>query len=210
MKRHKTLTTAFILLLFMLPLHLWAQSAALNVPYYVQGKESPWADEVLGNKSSVTIRTYGCALTCISMVTSHFSKKELNPSYMNSWLKKNNGYHDGWNDNEYLGEVNLNWPALAEFEKGWVYTRFDWKALPADLLLIKYYLNNGIPVIAEVLYREAPHYVVLTGWDDEGFIMNDPEFPDEHRFSNAYDISDKWGSGPSRNIYGIRILYPAS
>lgn len=65
------------------------------------------------------------------------------------------------------------------------------------------------PVISEVLYRGAPHYVVLTGYDQNGFLMNDPEFPDEHRFDNVYNISDKWGSGPSRNIYGIRVLYPA-
>jgi hypothetical protein len=198
------------LFMFMMTSALFAQNINIDVPYYVQGKDSAWADEILGNNSSVTIRTYGCALTCISMVTSHFSKKELTPSNMNEWLKNNEGFQDSWDGDDYLGEINMNWPALTGFEEGWVYTRFDWKALPADLTLIEYYLSNGIPVIAEVIYRGAPHYVVLTGFDDEGFIMNDPEFPDEHRFNNAYKISDEWGSGPSRNIYGIRVLYPAS
>ena len=114
------------------------------------------------------------------MVTSHFSEKKLTPSDMNKWLKKNKGYEKGWEGDQYLGEVSLNWPALAEFEGGWVYSRFDRKALPADLLLIEYYLSGGVPVIAEVLYN------------------------------NAYNISDVWGSGPSRNIYGIRVLFPAS
>lgn len=202
----KHLSLAVFLLLF--SQQLFAQGNTLDVPYYVQGKDSSWADEKLGNKSELTIRTHGCALTCISMVVSHLYNDGLNPSNMNKWLKRNNGFQDAWEGDEYIGEVSLNWPALTEFRDGWVYTRFDWKAKPADLLLIKYYINQGIPIIAEVLYKKAPHYVVLTGWDDEGFIMNDPEFPEEHRLNKVYNISDEWGSGASRNIYGIRVLYP--
>lgn len=204
----KHLSLAVLLLLF--SQQLFAQAVTLDVPYYVQGKDSPWADEKLGNKSQLTIRTHGCALTCISMVTSHFSKKKLTPSKMNKWLKKHDGFQDAWNDDQYLGEVSMNWPALAQFRDGWVYTRFDWAVLPADILLIKYYLGQKVPVIAEVVYRNAPHYVVLTGYDEKGFMMNDPEFPEEHRFEEVYNTDDKWGSGASRNINGIRVLYPAT
>ncbi len=181
----------------------------MDVPYYAQGKDESWADEKLGNKSTVTIRTHGCALTAISMTLSFLYGKELNPSDINKWLKKNGGFEDAWNGNAYLGEVSLNWTALKGFGDGMVYTRFDWNAQPADLLLIRYYLEKQIPVVAEVEYRGLPHYVVLTGWDEEnGFSMNDPEFPDIQLFDNMYRKSDKWGSGPSRNIYGIRVLYP--
>ncbi|MBB6479353.1 C39 family peptidase [Spirochaeta isovalerica] len=182
----------------------------LKVPYYEQGNDAPWADIILGNKSKVTIRQYGCTLTCVSMIASHFENEKLTPEDMNSWLQRNNGFDDGYDDRSgaYLGEVNLNWPALAGFRGGYVYTRHNWAANPADVVLIRYYLDNNIPLIAEVLLRGAPHYVVLTGYDREGFIMNDPEFPEEHRFDAIYNISDKWGSGPSRNIYGIRVLYP--
>jgi len=205
----KHLCIAGIIILLTAP-GIFAQTASLDVPYYEQGKDSPWADVKLGNNSRLTIRTHGCALTCISMVTSHFSEEKLTPQVMNRWLKRHSGYQDGWNGSEYLGEVNLNWPALAEFKDGWVYTRFDWKVLPADLTLIRYYLDNDTPVIAEVLYNKAPHYVVLTGYNEEGFTMNDPEFPEEHQLDKIYNISDKWGSGPSRNIYGIRVLYPGT
>ena len=143
------------------------------------------------------------------MVASHYSQDEYTPSEMNSWLQKNNGYLDGWDGDVYLGEVNLNWPALSSFEEGYIYPRHDWKANPADLVLIRYYLDHEIPVIAEVLYRGAPHYIVLTGYESGDFLMNDPEFPEKHQLSDVYHISDKWGSGPSRNIYGIRVLYPA-
>lgn len=197
---------AILLALFTSSLH--AQAVSLNVPYYEQGKDSIWADEILGNKSTVTIRTYGCTLTCISMVASHFSDFEYTPSQMNKWLQNNNGFQDGWEGDLYLGEVNLNWPALSQFENGFVYTRHDWQAQPADLVLIRYYLDKQIPVIAEVLYNGLPHYVVLTGYNEKEFLMNDPEFPDKHNLSDVYNISDKWGSGPSRNIYGIRVLYP--
>lgn len=205
----KLLSITGIILFFISPL-LYAQQISLEVPYYLQGKDSSWADEALGNKSKLTIRTHGCALTSISMIVSYFLEKAVTPSVMNKWLKEHQGYQDGWSGGKYLGEVVLNWPSLTALDGGWVYTRFDWKVQPADLVLIKYYLDRKIPVVAEVVYKSAPHYIVLTGYDDGGFLMNDPEFPEEHRFSNAYNISDKWGSGPTRNINGIRVIYPDS
>ena len=210
MNRQPLTASFFVILLLTAPAFLQAQSVNLDVPYYVQGKDSSWADEKLGNKSSLTIRTHGCALTCISMVMSHFSGKELTPSDMNKWLKRHNGFLDALDGERYLGEVSLNWPALADFNDGMVYTRFDWKVQPADLKLITYYLDEEIPVIAEVTYKNAPHYIVITGYNQQGFMINDPEFPDEHELNKLYNISDKWGSGPSRNINGIRVLYPAS
>lgn len=185
-----------------------AEEPAIDVPYYTQGRDAPWADETLGLRSSVTIRTHGCALTCISMVYSFFTDDDINPSVMNRWLKGNNGFRDDKDISDYSGQVVLNWPALTHYGDGWVYTRFDWRALPADLLLVKYYLGRGIPVIAEVLYNGAPHYVVLTGYGEEGFTMLDPEHPGAKIFYDFYNIRDEHGSGPGRNIYGIRVLYP--
>jgi hypothetical protein len=209
MKMNKEIIAVMTVFLLVCPQVIRAQETSLDVPYYEQGKDTPWADELLGNKSSLTIRTHGCALTCISMMTSFFEENQMTPSDMNNWLKSHNGFHDGWEGSTYLGEVNLNWPSLSEFEQGYVYTRHDWAVQAADLQLIRYYIDKGIPVISEVLYRGAPHYVVLTGYKGDDFIMNDPEFPDHHNFNEVYNISDKWGSGPARNIYGIRVLYPA-
>ncbi len=180
----------------------------MPVPFFTQGKNAPWADLKLGINSDLTIRTHGCALTSISMVISYFSGREITPDDMNNWLKNNNGFEDAYEGDKYLGKVKLHWPSLCSYEKSYVYTRHDWKAGPADTVLIKYYLENSKPVIAEVTYKNAPHYIVLTGYDSEGFFMNDPEFPEEHRFDKIYNISDSWGSGASRNINGIRVLYP--
>ncbi|MDC7227287.1 MAG: C39 family peptidase [Spirochaetales bacterium] len=199
-----TATTALLLLTSAGQL----DSVELDVPAYIQGKDSSWADDLLGSNSEVTIRTHGCALTSISMVYSYHTGKKLTPPKMNDWLNKNGGFQDAWQNGKYLGRIMMNWPVLTEYGEGWVYTRFDWKARPADLLLIKYYLDMGVPVITEVTYKSAPHYVVLTGYDETGFRMNDPEFPEEHSFIAKYNISDSWGSGPARNINGIRVLYP--
>ncbi len=187
---------------------LFSDAGPVPVPYYTQGKDAPWAEEKLGFGSSATIRTHGCALTAVSMVYSHFENDTLNPSRMNRWLKANSGFEDDPDRNTSLGKVVMNWPALTRYGKGYVYTRFNWRAVPADLILVRYYLDRSIPVIGEVLYRGAPHYVVLTGYDDDGFLMLDPEFPGEHRFNEVYNISDKYGSGPGRNLNGIRVLYP--
>lgn len=199
-----------MILLLLIPVLVCADSHELMVPYYSQGKESPWADETLGNKSAVTIRTHGCALTCISMVFSYFTKKKITPSLLNKWLQEQKAYEEGWDGKKFLGNIVLHWPSLAKYEPGWIYTRMDWKASKADLVLIQYYLSRGIPVIAEVIYKKAPHYVVLTGYNKDGFIMNDPEFPDDHVFNKLYDIEDEWGKGPARNIFGIRVLYPVT
>ena len=189
---------------------LSAEETAIPVPYYLQGDDAPWAEEKLGLNSSVTIRTHGCALTAISMVFAYFTGEDTDPSVMNGWLKRNGGFEDDPDRRNYSGRVILNWPALTDYGEGWVYTRFDWRAKPADLLLIDYYLGRGVPVIAEVLYKGAPHYVVLTGRDAaRGYSMLDPELPDERWLNEVYAVSDRYGSGPSRNIYGIRVLYPA-
>jgi len=180
MKRYILMLSLVITLFF--PVKIFTQSANIQIPLYEQGNESPWAEELLGNKSELTIRTHGCALTCISMITSHFSNNQITPSKMNKWLKTNSGFQDGWEGDTYLGEVNLNWPVLSRFEKGYVYTRHNWKTQPADLVLIKYYLDNKVPVIGEVLYRGAPHYIVITGYDEDDFYMNDPETPEKHKF----------------------------
>jgi Peptidase_C39 like family len=187
---------------------LAARDLSIGVPYYSQGKDAPWAEETLGLRSSVTIRTHGCALTAISMVFSHFTGEEITPPVMNRWLKRNDGFEDDPDLADFSGQVIINWPALTAYGSGWVYTRFDWRAKPADILLIEYYLEHGIPVIAEVLYKGAPHYVVLTGYDENGFTMHDPQLPEEHHLDSVYTISDKWGSGASRNILGVRVLYP--
>ena len=183
-------------------------AGVLPVPYFEQGNTAAWADNKLGINSDLTIRTHGCALTSISMIISYFRGEEITPDKMNKWLTDNEGYEDAYEADKYLGKVKLYWPALCSYGKGYVYTRHDWKDGPADTVLIKYYLDKKKPVIAEVTYKNAPHYVVLTGYDSESFFMNDPEFPEEHIFSKIYNISDRWGSGPSRNINGIRVLYP--
>lgn len=199
---------SLLLLIILLTSAGQADEVKLDVPYYAQGKETPWADTPLGVDSELTIRTHGCALTCISMVVSYHEDKKLTPPDMNKWLAANNGFEEGWSGGESLGLVVLRWPALAEYGEGWVYTRFNWRARPADLVLIRYYLDHAIPVVAEVTYKSAPHYVVLTGYSANDFWVNDPEFPDQHSFNSLYNLSDKWGAGPARNINGIRVLYP--
>lgn len=188
---------------------LYARDIILDVPYFVQGKGAPWAEEKLGNRSNLTIGEYGCALTCIAMVVSFFSEEEWDPSRMNRWLKNHDGFEGEWDQGRYWGQVMLNWPALGKMDGRFVYTRFNWSATPADTVLIRYYLDHGVPVIAEVTHRGAPHYVVLIGYEGEDFIMHDPEFPGETSFNGRYHISDEWGSGPGRNINGLRVIYRA-
>ena len=187
-----------------------AEAISIDVPYYAQGNNAPWADETLGIGSTVTIRTHGCALTTIAMVFSHFTGEKITPSAMNRWLKLNEGFEDDPDTSNYSGQVVLNWPSLADFGDGWVYTRFDWRAKPADILLDRVLPGTRNPrhrrgtvpwrtplCGAHRLRRERLHHASILS-----YLMN-TTFDQGLQYPRPSGVP-----APSRNIYGIRVLYP--
>lgn len=203
-----------ILLLFSPFFGLSAQggvSGEIEVPWFGQ-LDDAWGDEGLGDSRSISIADNGCALTSTAMVLNFYGVK-TDPRKLNKWLLENNGYDRGWDDDsgEYLGKVRMIWDAVTSGHKEVsLFRRYDFTALPADLYLIRGYLDGGIPVIAEVLRPGGiPHFVVLTGYSGDDFLIRDPLDSTVRYLSEAYKISDSHGSGASRNIFGIRIFTPA-
>lgn len=173
--------------------------------------DKTWGDKSLGDSKTIDIAHHGCALTSTAMVLKYYGVN-TDPEKLNKWLLKNNGYDKGWDDQsgEYLGQVRMIWDKVASghSEIG-LFRRYDFTALPADLYLIRGYLDGGIPVIAEVLRPGAiPHFVVLTGYEGDDFLMEDPLDENSRYLSETYKISDSHGSGAARNIFGIRIFTP--
>lgn len=183
----------------------------LNVRWYGQTREEKWGENYLGTSDSLTLHTHGCALTAASMVLDYYDIS-INPSQLNSWLIDNDGFEDGWDDDsgEYLGKVRILWNIPAEgLDRIRSYKRIDFKDSPADTALIRSYLEREIPLIAEVLRPGGiPHFVVIYGYEEDRFLIRDPLDRETRYLSDQYHISDEYGSGPERNIFGLRIYEP--
>ncbi|MDC7231881.1 MAG: C39 family peptidase [Spirochaetales bacterium] len=207
-------TALLSLLLFSLLLPLAAQGREdneISLPWFGQLEEN-WGSSSLGDSPVIDIAHGGCALVSTAMVLKHYGVK-TDPLKLNKWLLKNGGFDKGWDDDtgEYLGLVRIIWDIVASghSEIG-VYRRYDFTALPADLYLIRGYLDGGIPVIAEVLRPgNIPHFVVLTGYEGDDFLIRDPLDETTRLLSESYRIADRHGSGAARNIFGVRIFVPA-
>ena len=203
----------FLILIFS-PFLVSAQgnlSSEIQVPWFGQ-LDKAWGAENLGDSRTINIADNGCALTSTAMVLRFFDVN-TDPKKLNKWLLIHNGYDEGWDDESgnYLGKVRMIWEVVASgHTEVSSFRRYDFTALPADLYLIRGYLDGGIPVIAEVLRPGGiPHFVVLTGYKGDDFLIRDPLDRNVQYLSEAYRISDSHGSGAARNIFGIRIFTPA-
>ena len=174
-------------------------------------KTEQWGEDFLGTSKTLTIHTHGCALTAAAMVLDYYNVR-TNPGRLNKWLVKNNGFDKGWDDDtgEYLGRVRILWQKpVEEWDQIGSYRNVDFRNSPADPELIRSFLDRDIPVIAEVLRPGGiPHFVVIYGYRDKEFLIRDPLNKNTRYLSEQYNLSDKFGSGPSRNIYGLRIYEP--
>ncbi len=179
----------------------------IAVPWFSQIEV--WGELYLGDSSSIKLRTHGCALCCTAMVFNSYGIM-TNPEKLNQTLLENNAFEKGWDDDsgDYLGKVRLIWDkAASAFDKVNSFKRHDFTNGPADLEIIRAYLDKGIPVIAEVLRPHGvPHFVVVRGYKGDDFLIRDPLNEKTDTLREGYNISDRYGSGAERNIFGIRVF----
>ncbi len=184
----------------------------LRVRWFGQTKAERWGEDFLGTSKTLTIHTHGCALTAAAMVLDYYNVR-TNPGRLNKWLVENEGFDKGWDDDsgEFLGKVRILWQKpVDKMDQIGSYTYVDFRSTPADPELIRSYLDRDIPVIAEVLRPGGiPHFVVINGYREADFLIRDPLNEKTRYLSEQYNLSDKFGSGPARNIYGLRIYEPA-
>jgi hypothetical protein len=165
-------------------------SADSSMSIAVMGQQDPaWAGAPLGSSATDTIASAGCAITSVTMMLRYYGM-DTDPGAFNSWLTANGGY---------AFDDQLIWDAVTAYSGGRV-AFSGW--IGPDLSVIDGELDAGRPVVAEVRLGGNQHFILLTGYtQDGGIVINDPWFADSVSFSDRY-------GDPSTGIVSVRTFMP--
>lgn len=159
-----------------------------SVPLFLQW-DPMWGYESYG---SSCIAVTGCGPTCLAMVGYYLTGDEnMTPSQVAKFAEKNGYYASGYGS---------SWTLISE---GAGKLGLEATELPLVKKKIEAALEEGTPVILAMGkgdFTSTGHYIVLTGVEEEGFRVNDP---------NSRMNSEKlWTyaelEGQIRNIWAIR------
>jgi uncharacterized protein YvpB len=192
------------------PTSLPASYQIENVPYTVQAPYAQWSDDTYQN---------GCEEAALLMVHKYWQKSALDADIatqeikeMVEWQKSTWGSHfdlSVWKlvdfANEYLGTIY----------QSSIYRDPSWQNL-------KYEIAQGRPVIVPVMSHslDNPHYgrndayhmLVITGYDETGFVTNDPGVKEGYNWHYTYETMAKAMSAQVEHIPGqgkvALVLYP--
>jgi len=141
-------------------------------------RDIKWRSKLLGfnTASAYSIGSYGCLISCISMVINHFDGKVVeNPLTINDKLKSVNGFIGGglyvW------GSISKVFPNIKE-----VVVNTPLRLNDAQMKLLHDSLDVGNPVMLQVDFNPetAPtdmHYVLAVDWDkgdEDNIFIVDP------------------------------------
>ncbi|MBD5456446.1 MAG: C39 family peptidase [Lachnospiraceae bacterium] len=108
----------------------------------------------------------GCGPTCLSMASICLTgDKSMTPDVIAAY-SMNNGY--------YVDGVGTAWKLLSE---GASHFGIKAKEIALDEEIMKVYLDRGCPIICSVGpgdFTAAGHFIVIYGYDEKGFKVNDP------------------------------------
>lgn len=137
--------------------------------YYNQ-RDSQWGNIGMGG-SPYTMANYGCLVTSVSMVASHYGK------------------------NFKPGDVAVSADAFVP-GTGYLYHSFSVNGITVSIStasknILDSELSAGRPVIAG-LYSGPDHFIVILRKDGDNYIMNDPflENGSERKLTDKYKVSD--------------------
>ena len=110
----------------------------------------------------------GCGPTCLSMVAIHLlGNTDMNPAWMADYAM-NNGYYD------YDDMSGTYWALMTDGAYG---LGIDVVEIPTDEGRMVRNLDVGNPIIAimgEGEFTDGGHFIVITGYEDGYFTINDP------------------------------------
>ena len=155
-------------------------------------RDTRWSRKILGTKG--TIGSYGCLLTCHTMMLNYFGH-DFTPDTLNAVYKEKEVYHDGNLISFYdAGDVFQDVKA-DEF--------YNCITTPCDLKKVDEYLDKKLPVIAYVDNvdndKRPDHFVLIIGKDEhDKYFINDPWMGETYYFHAKY-------GEPDTGIYGLRL-----
>jgi peptidoglycan hydrolase CwlO-like protein len=139
--------------------------------WYLSQRDSRWANERIGN-SSYTLFESGCLVTSVTMIHNRYGHN-ITPA--------NLADHDAY---FIFGSMRIPWPAPS----GKSYKLLSW-GYNKDK--IENELDDNNPVIVGVHANNAAgtHFLVLSEEDDGDYIMYDPWYGPDLKFSDYYSTS---------------------
>ena len=144
---------------------LSSEAAQNTVPLLLQWDER-WGYQEYG---SGLIGWTGCGPTCMSMLALYLTGNETwDPASVAHWAEENGYYAEGSGTSwTFMSEGSAHFGLCAE-----------------ELPLVKQYMINAVEEGRPVVCAMAPgdftttgHYIILTGYDENGFTVNDPNSP---------------------------------
>ncbi|HSD99012.1 MAG TPA: C39 family peptidase [Patescibacteria group bacterium] len=136
--------------------------------YYTQ-RDPQWGNMLLPGSSS-SVFTAGCAVTSVAMVCKSYGQN-ITPATLVA------------NSNYFIYGDLWNWAFSCSGKTT------DWIGSSKDA--VKSYVNNGTPVILRLISPSISglHFVVAWKWDGSDFIIHDPYYGPDKRFSDRYSWS---------------------
>ena len=134
-----------------------------SVPLFVQW-DKRWGCLAYGDDSNVAIS--GCGPTTLSMVVVYLThNRDASPIAVAKYSKEAGYSVDG---------SGSSWTLISE---GCMHYGVKAKAVALDESRMKAELDEGHPIVVNVGpgdFTDTGHFMVITGYDDEGFSINDP------------------------------------
>lgn len=117
-----------------------------------------------GNVEGNTLELNGCAIVSLTMVASYLDQKDYVPQDVLNWSK----------DDYYSEGEGTQWLIFSDFASE---KQYQFENLGNDIQQVKDHLHQKRPVIVSVqpgLFTQTGHIMVLTGFDNGTFWVNDP------------------------------------
>ncbi len=168
---------------------LSAEAAGDSVPLLIQW-DTRWGYYEYG---SGMIGYTGCGPTCLSMVALYLTKDaKYTPIYLADYALENNYYVSG---------SGTTWSLMSEGGPG---LGLSVRELPMDENTMVSALEAGEPIICSMGpgdFTDTGHYIVITGYSDGAFTVNDPNSPERSARTWTFDQLN----GQVRNLWAFSV-----